>query len=674
MNFSKNNLQKICLAILPVFLLLPNFSIATNPPNIVSIVLELSSDKTLPSLSTNFGLTNVRRVFDNPKLGLVYAANIDESKIPNLTAAPGVDYVNLDHKLAAADVNTTQAVTANDPYFATNPTDTDKQWYLQKIQVPQAWQYYTGSNQVTVAVLDTGIHVTHIDLNDGRVVSGYDELKQQDIPANTNSDDNGHGTIVAGVIGAVPNNSIGIAGINWQVRLMPVKVLDAAGNGTISSISSGIIWATDHGANIINMSLGGSGFPEDQTLAQAITYAFNKNVLIVSAAGNDLAKQGLNLDQTPAFPVCADNGSNMVLGVAATDSNDAKAVFSDFGINCVDLTAPGVHILSTAYLPSQPSDNLLIYGDGTSLAAPMVSGVAALIKSAHPTFTNAQIRDLMMSSADDITPQNQNNCLGTSCSGFLGKGRLNALKALKPQPVANGAMLRDLTTGKIYLVQNNTKQYISMSVFSQRGLNLAQVLDDNSNVLPTMQNVAAMSPLEGTLIKSTSDPTVYVINGGVKRPLTYLVFVSRKYKFSDVVTFPGSDVADVPSGDWYWPPDGTLVLIKGNPTVYVMDQQVARPVTYFVFTQRKLSFKNVITVSNDEFTHVPRPLDNFWLAPLDGTLVKSKTDSTVFVIQGSTKHALSGPAFTSHGYKFGNIKVLPQAEVDVIFPGDPILQ
>src|SRR5581483_11613207 len=105
-------------------------------------------------------------------------------------------------------------------------------------------------------------------------------------------------------------------------------------------------------------------------------------------------------------------------------------------------------------------------------------------------------------------------------------------------------------------------------------------------------------------------------------PLTYLVFVSRGFSFGNVKTLSEPDVLSIPLGDWYWPPDKTLVLIKGNPTVYVMDSGVARPTTYFVFTQRKLSFAKVISVTAEEFSHVPKPPDKFWLAPLDGTLVK----------------------------------------------------
>jgi hypothetical protein len=181
-----------------------------------------------------------------------------------------------------------------------------------------------------------------------------------------------------------------------------------------------------------------------------------------------------------------------------------------------------------------------------------------------------------------------------------------------------------------------------------------------------------LPPLDGTLIKAQSDATVYFVSNGNKLPLNYLVFVSRNFSFANVKTLPDADANTIPTGGWYWPPDGTLVLIKGDPTVYVMDKQVARPVTYFVFSQRKLSFSKVVTVTTDEFSHIPRPQDSFWLPPLDGTLIKSAANATVYVMENGVKRPLSSNAFIIRKYSFKNIKVLPQAEVDVIQPGDPI--
>jgi hypothetical protein len=151
------------------------------------------------------------------------------------------------------------------------------------------------------------------------------------------------------------------------------------------------------------------------------------------------------------------------------------------------------------------------------------------------------------------------------------------------------------------------------------------------------------------------------------------VFVSRGYSFAKIITLPDTEVSNYKTGDWYWPPDGTMVLIKGSPLVYVMDQSVVRPITYFVFIQRKYSFARVISVTPDEFSHVPPPPDGYWMPPLDGTLVKSDLSPVVYVIQGRARHIVSYEAFVAHNYKFSNIQTLPQVELDIIALGDPIL-
>jgi subtilisin family serine protease len=669
---TSNNLQKTLASIvLAVFLFGPTYSSAPNDLP-TKITFAVKNDSDIFQLENDYGLREVKLLYANATLGHVFSALLSENKLHELISDFRIVYAENDPKVYVAQLSIGSVVTTNDPFFTTDSSLEDKQWYLPKIKLPEAWNYTKGSTSVIVAVIDTGIHASHLDLNDGRIIAGHDMLDDTPIDAAADSDDNGHGTAVAGVIGAIPNNQKGLAGINWSVQIMPVKALDAQGNGDLSAISSGIIWAADHGASIINLSLGGSGFPNNATMANAIAYAYNKNVLVVAAAGNDTASQGLNLDRDPVYPVCADNAQNMVIGVAASDILDRKATFSNFGIACVDITAPGKKILTTAFLPSNPSNDILIYASGTSLATPVVSGVAALIKAKNPNMTNVQIRDLILKTSDNIDALNQDNCLGSSCNGFLGKGRVNALLALQPQPITNDTLVREQNTNSTYLVSGGVKYYVSPFVLNQKYFGVP-IVAEIGNQLAYYTLGTAIAPNTGTLIKGQTDPTVYYVDNGVRRPLTYLVFTSRNFSFASVNVLSEPDLAAITLGDWYWPPDKTLVLIRGNPTVYVMDQQVVRPTTYFVFTQRKLSFAKVITVSADEFSHVPKPRDNYWLPPLDGTLVKSPFDSTVYVIEGGTKHAISGTQFTARRYKFSNIKILPQAEMDVIAPGEPIL-
>ncbi len=598
----------------------------------------------------------------------IYKARVSTDVLAKMENDGDLNYAEADGKLAAA-----QIVKTDDPFFTTDDMLDSKQWYLPKTHVPEAWAYTTGSEAVVVAIIDTGIHASHIELNDGRVGEGFDVIANKIIPANSDSDNNGHGTAVAGVIGAIPNNGKGIAGIDWKVKLMPVKALAEDGSGDTSAVAQAIVWAADHGASIINLSLGGVSFGSDMTMSNAISYAYNKGSLLISAAGNDTSDRGLNLDKSPVYPVCGDNGQNMIIGVAATDTLDQKASFSNFGASCIDISAPGKRIVTSTFLPSDPANNILIYGSGTSLATPVVSGIAALIKASNLNLSNVEIRNILLRTADNIDAVNQTTCLDTSCNGFLGKGRVNALSAIKPQPIPNGSLLRDLSTGQIYFVNNGVKQLVTQTVFLERGFNLNDVISDTTGQLANYTIGNALTPAEGTLIKSPDSPQVYVINSGLKRPLTYLVFISRGYKFSNIKTLPTTEVDSYALGDWYWPPDGTMVLVKGNPTVYVMDKQVVRPVTYFVFTQRKLSFAKVINVTADEFSHVPKPTDIFWLAPVEGTLIKSDTDPSIYVIENGERRILSYDAFASRGYKFSNVKTLPQAEIEVIGAGLPIL-
>jgi subtilisin family serine protease len=581
MDHLKSKLKPIFGSVLlTVFLLTLSFIPvqASGQSSLVRVNIKLTNPAILKTIEDKYNLSNVQTVFEKPSLGYVYAANIDSSQLLALKNESNVIYANLDRSISAADLFITQVTTVNDPFFTLDAKNTDQQWYLEKVKIPEAWSTSTGSTNVTVAILDTGIHASHLDLNDGRVVAGFDEIAKQDIQSAANSDDNGHGTLIAGVIGGISNNRIGIAGINWNVHLMPVKVLNAKGEGDIAQISSGIIWAADHGANIINMSLGGI-FDADPTLAAAVTYAYNKGVLLLSAAGNDSKDYlGKNLDTTPAYPVCADNGQNMILGVAATDVNDVKANFSDFGINCIDVAAPGVRILSTAFIPSEPSDNLLIYADGTSLAVPIVSAVAALIKAAHPGFTNVQIRDLILNTAENINSLNQTNCLSGSCNGFLGHGRINALLAIQPQALSNGSLVREQSTDKVYLISGSVKQHVSQLALNQKYPGVP-IINETENQLTNYTFGEPILPTTGTLVKGQTDSTVYYIDNQVRRPLTYLVFISRKFSFANVQVMSEPDLSEMRLADWYWPPDGTLVLIKGNPTVYVMDKQIVRPVT-----------------------------------------------------------------------------------------------
>ncbi len=496
-------------------------------------------------------------------------------------------------------------VIVNDPGFTVNAQDIDKEWGLIKAGFPNAWSQTTGSASTTVAVIDTGVDATHQDLQAMNLVDGYDFINNKPLSGRIDSDDNGHGTLVTGVLAATANNGVGIVGTNWHISIMPIKALDSTGKGDSNTISQAIMWATDHGAKIINLSFGGIGLDHDTTLSAAISYAFNKGVLIVAAAGNDVAKTGGNLDQNPVFPVCDDNGSNMVLGVAATDQNDVKADFSNYGKGCIDIDAPGVRILSTINfdpVTHQPAPNSYAYGSGTSLAAPFVSGEAALIWALHPNLTNAQVRDIIISSATNIDGLNLSQCNG-SCAGLLGSGRINAEQAL---------------------------------------------------------GIATTSPAiaDGELVEGPGSTQVYEILGGQKRPVSPFV---QNQRFPGILPQAVSQqqLAGFPTGPYAVPTDGTLVKDNGDNTVFIISQGQKLPISAQVFNQRKMSFSSINTVS---YTELNSWVTGSFLPPLDGTVLKAAKNRTVFWVVGQALHPVNYNFYLYDGLNKFPLMVVPDAD------------
>lgn len=255
-----------------------------------------------------------------------------------------------------------------------------QQWGLGAVQAPRAWESGDASSQV-VAVVDTGVDLSHPDLS-GALVPGFDELSG----SAGGQDQNGHGTHIAGIIAAVAGNGVGGAGVALRAKIMPVRVLDATGSGSSSDVAAGVIWAVDHGATVVNLSLGSP--TDDAVLDQAIAYALQKRVPVVAAAGNE-GQAGSPIQYPAATPG--------VIAVAAVDSSNTRAPFSNTG-SYVALSAPGVGIVST-WLGGGYST-----ASGTSMAAPFVSGAAAMVRAAAPTLSADAVRNALMSTARDLGP------------------------------------------------------------------------------------------------------------------------------------------------------------------------------------------------------------------------------------------------------------------------------
>lgn len=274
-----------------------------------------------------------------------------------------------------------------DPYL-------DDQWGMKKVQAPAAWERTKGDG-VKIAILDTGIDQNHPDLS-SKIVA-QKNFTGKGIP----DDRYGHGTHVAGIASAITNNGIGVAGLGYNAKLMNGKVLSDTGSGYYSWIASGVIWAADNGAKVINMSLGGGA--DDSTLQSAVNYAWTKGVVVVAAAGN-------NSNSNPFYPAYYGN----CIAVAATDSSDLKPYWSNFGREWVDVAAPGVDIYSTL--------NTGGYGlmSGTSMASPHVAGLAALVWATQYGASNGNVRSRIESGADRTTA----DATGTEW------GRIDALRAV----------------------------------------------------------------------------------------------------------------------------------------------------------------------------------------------------------------------------------------------------
>ncbi len=273
----------------------------------------------------------------------------------------------------------TTSILPNDPYY-------EDQWALGKIGAPQAWQETKGEN-ILIAVLDTGVDFGHDDLS----AKLRDDLDRDFVnETHTAQDDHGHGTHVTGIAAAATNNEEGIVGLGWETEILPLKVLDSQGRGALSDAAQAIYYATNMGAEVINMSFATDPDYHLQCsdvpiLVEALAYAYEHGVVVVAAAGND------GQDAHNVVPA----NCPYVLAVAATKSDDDIASFSNYGAE-IDLAAPGVSIYSTYH------NNRYSYKSGTSMAAPFVSGLAALLRNKYSDYTPDHVAAAMQENALDL--------------------------------------------------------------------------------------------------------------------------------------------------------------------------------------------------------------------------------------------------------------------------------
>lgn len=432
------------------------------------------------------------------------------------------------------------ALVPNDPLYG-------DQWYLERIGAPAAWNTGTGSREVIVAVLDSGVDVHHEDLagniwkntadeygdgldNDHNGFAddtwGYDFVRNEGLPVpfvnSTQVDPTStlHGTLVSGVIGAIGNNKKGIAGISWAVRILPVRVLNEMGDGDGYTIGQGLHYAVDQGAQVVNLSF--SGTVNDPSITEAVEYAYDHGVVVVSAVGNE----GVDVHDSPAYPACtpSDVDEDWVIGVAASDVSDERASFSNYGKECIDVSAPGTDFTGLSYFnPDFGYDEMYTNGwSGTSLSAPVVTGVVSLVLGNYPGLNPDQIKTILQLSADPIEG---------AYRADMGAGRVNVERAVKmagelwerqeASAISGLDFIRTAISPSVYLLLENGTRRVVLDT------NTFFTYENSFDVVRTVSaEQMATYKLKGTilpranrvLVKIQSDPRVYWLSNSGTDP------------------------------------------------------------------------------------------------------------------------------------------------------------
>jgi thermitase len=399
--------------------------------------------------------------------------------IRRVQSASGVQYAEPNYIYRAFRI-------PNDPFFLM------KQWGPQEINTPSAWDVTTGSSTSVVAIIDTGVSASHPDFG-SKILTGTNCVT----PAGSTDDDNGHGTHVAGIAAAIGDNSIGIAGISWLSSILPIKVLDASGAGSAFDIACGLNFAARFAAAtpgdqvVANMSLGGLAY--SQMLKDAVDLAISDNVVVIAAAGNDGKA-------TVRFPA----GYPGVMAVGATDPTNARAVFSSYGSQ-LSVVAPGVDIYST--LPGATYG----YKTGTSMAAPHVSGVAALVRAKNPTFTAAQVRSQIERTAISLPAGS------TGLNPQFGWGLVNAAAAVGAAQTSNYGRVQVTVTMAVF---SGATVDVIIWVGTPNCTNLSQVVQTaqtNSTSSPISVAVFSEVPAGSYCATASSYPAV---KGSTSSPFT----------------------------------------------------------------------------------------------------------------------------------------------------------
>ncbi|MGD1921210.1 MAG: S8 family peptidase [Pleurocapsa sp.] len=525
-------LMLLCLFILGLGFALFNFKGLAQQGEFDSIILDFKEEVPIATISEEIKQLSSKynqQVHLNSIFSIsdrVYIVEGDKKTLKELRRSPlkeDTEYIEANYLYHALEV-------PNDPEYS-------KQWNFRNINVEKAWDETKGEG-ITVAVIDTGVSKVP-DLKLTKFVKGYDFVNDKDDAG----DDQGHGTHVAGTIAQSTNNGYGVAGIAYKANIMPLKVLAASGGGTIADIAESIKFAADNGADVINMSLGGGG--ASSMMEEAIKYAHDKGVVIIAAAGNE----NRNSSSYPArYPD--------VISVSAIDSAGAKAPYSNFGAG-VDISAPGGSeagkIIQNTVNP-RTGESVFAGFQGTSMAAPHVAGVAALVRSTGIDNPD-EVRDILKQSSRKVQEDHLNH---------FGSGNLDA-----------GAAVELALKGKITF--NDFFRWLRKSGY----LNLGFWIDGGAVALLPKLGMVLGSYLLAWFLRNYLPMMTLGLNGGLIFGSSGLFFLQGLYWF-DLPQWPmrlaGSSIPELgsvvlgnsslnPLFASVLIPFGLIILLMGNPSL-----------------------------------------------------------------------------------------------------------
>ncbi len=465
---------------------------------LVKFRTQVEQDESAQALAS-YDLPVLENLRELDVLRVAVAAGEEQAMVQTLLQDPRVEYAELDYAVHATIIP--------------NDTSYSLQWGPDKIHAPTAWDLFTGTSDIVIAIVDTGVDLNHPDLND-KIVPGWDFIGDDPYA----QDDHGHGSHVAGIAAAETDNERGVAGISWGACIMPVKVLDKNGDGYYSDVAKGVRYACNHGAQIINLSLGGSN--PSNTLRDAVEHVYQNGCLMIAAAGNDAD----SVDYPARYPE--------VMAVAATNQKDNRASFSDYGPE-IDVAAPGVDIYSTVWNP--PDIHTYGWKQGTSMAAPFVAGEAALIWSLCPQFTNVEVRSIIESTATDRG--------AAGWDRYYGWGRIDvaeALGATVPSPILTVdkeemLFLADATTGPWpqTLLVGNGATCGSLDWTADEGETWVEANPDTGQASPSEPALVSISVDKSGLTQGQTHTTTITVSSSTPGVLESPQVVDVQFVYSD---------------------------------------------------------------------------------------------------------------------------------------------